>query len=216
MADAEVVARWLNGSRGHARERMLALRRELDALRAGHVELQETRQRLIAIIKSRSRKGLSALDAQHREKFAQIDQQTRRLNKALSRYAFRPGIGYVVIADMRSAGLLPDENKREFRLQVGEWELVEADAALSLVRLYLTGELDKVQLCEMCRKNWRVRAKSHYRFCSAQCRETYYIHSPNYHERKRKNQSEYRDRLKRMKAAGLNYVRKELSNHAKK
>jgi hypothetical protein len=216
MADAEVVVRWLNGSQGGSRDRVLAIHRELEALRSGHLQLQQVRERLLAIVTSRGRKRRAALDAQYQREYRQLEQQTTRLNKTLTRYVFRPGVGYVVSTDRRSAGLVPDTDKRGFRLEVGEWELVETDAALSLVRLYLTGELDRVQLCEMCKKRWRVRAKSHYRFCSAQCRESYYVHSPGYHERKKENQSEYRKRIKQREAAALKYGRRELLSHVKK
>jgi hypothetical protein len=144
----------------------------------------------------------AAFDAKYRRVWRKSDEQFKALNQTLRHYTFHPGISYTLITDMRGAGLVPEASKRRFRLIVGEWVLVEADAVLSLVRLYVRDELHRVQLCERCKTRWRVKAKSHYRFCSPECREAYYSESPDYDERRKKIQQDYRDRQKRNKAAG--------------
>jgi hypothetical protein len=204
MGDAEVVARWLNDSRGACRRRILAIHAELETLRSAYARLQEFRATSPAL-KTKAPPMAEKLDAaawtaKYRRDFEQLQDQTNRLNKILAHYAFRPGVGYTVITDMRGAGLVPDANKGSFRLRVGEFELVEGDAALALVRLYLKGELGRVQLCEMCKKRWRVKAKSHYRFCSDDCRESYYAKAPDYHSRKAATQRRYRENQKRRDA----------------
>jgi hypothetical protein len=207
MSDAQVAARWLNESHQASHDRVLGIYNELESLRSGFVALQALRDTSPAIRALRDKtpaleiKPDAAWSARYRREHQRLEKKTNALNKTLRRYAFRPGVGYTVITDMRGAGLVPDANKRT-RLIVGEWELVEADAVLSLVRLYLRDELHRVQLCEMCKKRWRVKAKKHYRFCSSECREAYYSQAPDYDERRKQIQQNYRDRKKRNLAAG--------------
>jgi hypothetical protein len=200
LSDAEVVVLWLNGPKGAERDRVLGFRKELGAISSGFAHLLETHATSPAWIALKT-KAPSSPDpdwtAKYRAELEQLQKRTDTLNKRLSCYAFHPGIGATVITETRNGGLVPDADKRSLKLRVGEFELVEADAALALVRLYLVGELHRVQLCEMCKKDWRVKAKSHYRFCSGECRESYYAKSPDYNERKAKSQARYRQRLKK-------------------
>ena len=81
-----------------------------------------------------------------------------------------------------------------------ETTISEADAVLSLVRLDLIGEIEKVRLCENCAERWFV-AKKNFRFCSGgACREASYAKDPKYRRRKANNQREYRKRVKLRKA----------------
>jgi hypothetical protein len=86
-------------------------------------------------------------------------------------------------------------------MTIHNWPISEADAALALVRLDLTGELAKVALCRMCKARWVVVSKSSYQFCSRQCREGFYTTSPDYHDRKAANQKRYRLNLRRREKA---------------
>ena len=97
--------------------------------------------------------------------------------------------------------MVPDSNKRWFQMKINAWTISEADVVLALVRLDLSGEVHKVRLCEMCKDRWRVAEKSNYRFCSAQCREAFYVSQPGYDEQKAKNQRKYRTNLKKIHAA---------------
>lgn len=203
MSDAAVSVQWLNYAKAGERKRIVNLREELERLNRDLVAYQDLHDASPVL------KNVSADTAQRteytaeiRHKYRQLQLRVNRLNKFLTRYKFHPGVGAVLITESRSAGLEPFTTKGGFRLIVGEWELVEADAALSLVRLYLTGELGRVQLCEMCKKRWRVKSKSHYRFCSGECRETYYTTATDYQERRKKIQQDYRDRKKRNKNLG--------------
>ena len=202
LSDAEVVVRWLNGSQ---RRTLLAIREKLMELSKGLADLQRTHDSSPVFLALKSGVAPSPdanWTAKYRREYQRIQKQMITLNKTLSRYVFRPGIGYTVISNMRGAGLLPDAGRQKFRLIVGEWKLVEADAVLSLIRLYLVGELDRVQLCKMCKKRWLVQAKSHYRFCSSECRQAYYSKAAGYAERRKKIQQDYRDRMKRNRGYG--------------
>jgi hypothetical protein len=123
------------------------------------------------------------------------------LNKALEKYVFRPRATFIIVPRLWMFGMVPDENKRRFKIHIAGETISEADTVLSLVRLAQTGDLGKVRLCEMCKERWRVAAKRSYRFCSDQCREAFYAKSPEYHSRKAANQRKYRETLKRNEAA---------------
>jgi hypothetical protein len=69
-----------------------------------------------------------------------------------------------------------------------------------LCRLAANRELYKVRLCEMCGERWRVSERKMDRFCCQKCREAFYAQSPEFHERKAKNQRKYRDGLKKADA----------------
>jgi hypothetical protein len=139
-----------------------------------------------------------------------IERSTDALNQVLAQYSFRPQVAYFrpwsgasVLQHDWAGGMFPDVDKRWFKIQIGDSTISEGDAVLALVRLHLANEGHKVTLCEECRKRWRVVAKSHYRFCSDRCRGNYYAKSPDYHDRKAKNQARYRANNKRARAAGL-------------
>jgi hypothetical protein len=141
------------------------------------------------------------------------DQQTLKarhmaLNQALEKYIFRPRATYGILARAWLFGMVPDDNKRWFQITVGDQPISEADAVVSLVRLAETGDLGKVRLCEMCKENWYVRAKSHYKFCDDECRENYYAVSSDYHSRKAANQRRYRENLKRNQTAQEHFLTK--------
>jgi hypothetical protein len=210
MSDAQIVVRWLNEAQRAERAHVLSLHNELESLASGLSALQKMEatgpvmRALKGEIARSELKPDAAYTAKYRRAFRKLKKQMKTLNETLRRrYAFHPGIGYTIITDMRGAGLVSDADKRAFRLIVGEWELVEADVALSLVRLYLRGELERVRLCERCKRRWVDRAKSHYRFCSDECRESYYTESDDYYDRKADNQRNYRERKKLAEARGV-------------
>ena len=133
--------------------------------------------------------------------YKKLYRQTERLhsavNEALSKYAFRPRVTYFVAGGVWRGGMVPDDNSRWFAIKVNHQTTIsEADAAMSLIRLDLLGEIGKVRLCEMCQARWRVVAKSNYRFCSPKCRERFYAKHSDYHDRKAANQRAYRQRMK--------------------
>ncbi len=152
-------------------------------------------------------------DADYDKSLRQIERFSISLNARLSKYKFRPAVAYArlpgtisAVQNIWAGGMVPDVKKRWFQTTLNGWPISEGDAVLSLVRLDLSGELHKVALCEMCKKNWRVAAKSHYKFCSGECRVAYYAESPDFNSRKAANQREYREREKRKEAEALKWV----------
>jgi hypothetical protein len=129
--------------------------------------------------------------------YAEMERLHSALNRALYRYTFRPRLTYLVPYAMWSGGMVPDHKKGWFQIEVGrETTISEADAVLSLVRLDLTGEIQKVRLCEHCSQRWFV-ARKNFHFCSGNgCREASYAKDPKYLGRKAKNQKAYRERMK--------------------
>ena len=75
-----------------------------------------------------------------------------------------------------------------------------ADAGLSLARLDLTEEIQKVRVCAHCSQQWFV-ARNNFHFCSGNgCREASYAKDPKYLRRKALNQKAYRNRMKSSRA----------------
>lgn len=132
-----------------------------------------------------------------------ISSLPQALNKQLHRYVFRPRVDYVRLPgsipglqDIWAGGMAPDHRGGWFETKIGGRPVSEADAALALVRLDLSGELHKVDLCKMCKERWFVASKVNYRFCSGKCREQFYTEDPGYLIRKAANQQKYRRNLR--------------------
>jgi hypothetical protein len=201
IGDADKVVQWLNASKGTASHvRVAVIRRDLEELPSEFA--------IHADAYVHSFGGVLRFGEPPREKRRdwpkeklrlqrQLHKRHVALNEALEKYVFRPRATCVIFGRRWIFGMVPDENKRWFRMTIGQETISEADAALSLVRLAETGELGKVRLCEMCKERWRVAAKRNYRFCSDQCREAFYAKAPDYHSRKAANQRKYRENLKR-------------------
>lgn len=125
--------------------------------------------------------------------YRRTDRLHSAVNEALSRYAFRPRVTYLVGADIWRGGMVPDEKVRWFQIKIDRHTTIsEADAVLALVRLDLTGEIGKVALCQMCHLRWYFRGKRNYHFCGKECRAAYYAKHPDYHKRKAETQKKYR------------------------
>jgi hypothetical protein len=199
-SDAQIVCEWLNATHRTRYTKLRDLYAQLDELQKGTEILKEQHRELRRKVMTRDTSGLSDLETQHRRKFRQLELH-QAANRALSPYVFRPVVGYTSITETRNAGLAPDTNKRWFQLQYGQWILSEADAAIALVRLYLSGEWRRLRLCERCKQRWLVAAKSHYRFCGDECRENFYAESQGFKERRKQIQKEYRKRLKKREQA---------------
>jgi hypothetical protein len=154
-------------------------------------------------------------EVKYDESLRGIEQLASSLNARLTKYKFHPEVAYAyrlpgsfsVMQNLWAGGMVPDVKGQWFQTKLNGWTISEGDAALSLVRLDLSGELHKVALCGMCKKRWRVAAKSHYKFCSRDCREAYYAMSPDYLSRKRENQREFRKREKLKAEEALSLAR---------
>ena len=99
--------------------------------------------------------------------------------------------------------MVPDEEAAGFTMEVGAATVSEADVIMALLRLASVGDLRKIRLCKNCKERWVFAAKRSYLFCSDKCREMFYVKSPDYHDRKARNQRKYRRQLKEANARSL-------------
>ena len=202
--DADKAVQWLNASKGTAsHERVVVIRQELEKLPsefAAHADayVHGFPRHLLHGEPPRERRRDWPKEKLRVQR--QLGNRHAALNEALEKYIFRPRATCVIFGGRWIFGMVPDENKRWFRMTIGQETISEADAVISLVRLAETGDLRKVRRCEMCKERWLVAAKRNYRFCSDRCRETFYASSSDYHSRKAANQRRYRENLKRNQA----------------
>jgi hypothetical protein len=200
LSDAVVAVEWINRTKGIERKRILDLRGEIERFDKELAKRHELNDAAPTMMKAPLEER-RAYTLNVRRLSAMLRKRHARINRTLTRYRFSPGLGVELITKTRQAGLTPFAGKRETRVNINGCELVEADAALALVRLYLIGELHKVHLCDKCGLRWHVAAKSHYKFCSGECREAYYTEAPDYQERRKQIQQTHRDKVKLAKAA---------------
>jgi hypothetical protein len=145
----------------------------------------------------------------------QIAASCSALNQAMEQYAFHPQVvygrlpGFSVLQNLWAGGMASDSNPQWFEMKIQDWIISEAVAVLALVRLQLSGEVEKVRLCATCKERWLAAGKSNYRFHSAKCREAFYKSQPDYLERKAKNQRNYRKAEKKKLYAFLAEERKQ-------
>ncbi len=181
LSDAALLSEWLNTSKGKSRARILELYRELQKFGGDQALYQQQRQAAESAIQKRSpRNAIRRLGEEVQRTWKNLEQRHRLLLKALSRYSFRLGLGYLAISGTKTAGFVAPE---------------EGNAAFAVVNLFNAGELDRIGTCQTCGR-WRVVAKSHYRFCSEACRLESYAKDDQFRERKKRNQQNYRKRLK--------------------
>jgi hypothetical protein len=196
---------WLNASKGTAsHERVALIRRELEDLPsefATHAGAYMHRSGGVLRLGEPPRGKRRDWPKEKLKVQQHLDDRHVALNEALEKYVFRPRATYIISGRAWMFGMVPDENMNWFKMYFGNETTSEADAVMSLVRLAETGDLGKVRLCETCKERWRFAAKRNYRFCSDQCRESFYAKSPDYHSRKAANQRKYRVNLKRIQSA---------------
>ncbi len=115
-------------------------------------------------------------------------------NELLGRYAFIPR----VILDANKARRYLAVPRREGHpaIEVTDGHLTisvsEPLVAAALARLYATGELFHVHLCEHCRECWHARLRRLDRFCSRQHQLAFYTDSEEARERHRLAQKRHR------------------------
>jgi hypothetical protein len=193
LTDAEAAVEWLNNAKGASYRRVAALRQELESLPVAwseHSSVPPWRR----LPKREGGNSRDEFDKEHRE----LAERHDALNNALSEYVFRPRVTHLVFRGTWHFGMVPDQKKRWFQIKITERTISEADVVMSLVRLASTWEIGKVHLCEMCKQRWHVAAKRNYKFCSEECRISFYKTAPEYHQTKAATQRRYRARLKEM------------------
>ena len=116
----------------------------------------------------------------------------KKINRGLTQYVFHPCVTRRAAGAKRFGVIALSSDSSFIPAPANYLAATEADAALSLVRLHVMGDLEKVRLCEVCRERWLAASHSNYRFCSKDCREKFYESQPDYLQRKARNQHQYR------------------------
>lgn len=202
---AALTVEWLNASKGTAAyRRVLALRTELEALRA---ELDTPFQTIEWETAERPTKQ----SAKHLERVNEFTERHRQLNLLLGKYSFKKALAYN-LADHRWWLTEIPKNPRgpqieiEDEIQFRKIRVGEAWVVTALAQLAASRELSTVHLCENCQERWHVALRSIDRFCSDKCREHFHTHSDAYRARKRKIQQEYRQRIRENFGNSLNRI----------
>ncbi len=169
--DARLAATWLNAStKTPAARRILTLRDELLAL----LRLREPGR------------------AQYLQRMGLPE-----LNRRLERYWFSP----MLSLDPKTNRFQSSQSPKSVPgptaiLKDGTREILirESTVAAALVRLAAQRRLNMLHRCDACEK-WHVAPRSIDRFCSDQCRTQWHAQSPEYLDRRRQIQREYRARV---------------------
>jgi hypothetical protein len=82
-------------------------------------------------------------------------------------------------------------------LRAPTYSVFEGDAVLAAGRLAERRLLSRVRLCVTCSEKWLFAKHSNYRFCSPKCRETYYMKTDEYRQKKARQMRESRDRQRK-------------------
>jgi endogenous inhibitor of DNA gyrase (YacG/DUF329 family) len=176
---------WLNAAKGTSRNRVLGIRTELAYL----LKMAD-----------------SWCPGTPRQNWQEFRMRHNMLNERLSRYTFRPILYYDLDSGVWRYNTVPKKTRgpvAEVTLQGITLSVDEATAVAALVRLGARGELQKVRLCERCKKNWRVSERACDRFCSKRCSDADYQARPEFKDRRRKIQKDYRESEKRKAARVL-------------
>ena len=219
--DAMLAVGWLNATqRTAAYQRVLMVRRELEELGAMLKSLrqqEQAREQKQLIQKPIEEipedfpsdddvKDIEAIGEAYSKPREQFRERHNAFNHLIARYTYVPvldysgdyGIWRFNAVPKRSRGPIITVSDGSSRVRADESTVIAA-----LCRLAASRELYKVRLCETCKERWRVSEREMDRFCSQKCRESFYAKSSEFHERKAKNQQNYRSRLKEAQARGL-------------
>jgi len=190
--DALMAVSWLNAAKGTARKRVLGMRTELAYL----LKMADS-----------WRPGTP------RENWPEFRMRHNMLNEFLSRYIFRPILYYDLDSEAWRYNTVPKKTRGpvvEVTLQGITLPVDEATAVAALVRLGARGELQKVRLCEWCKQNWRVSERACDRFCSKKCSDADYQARPEFKDRRRKIQKNWRENKNREAVKALARARASL------
>jgi hypothetical protein len=222
--DAMLAVEWLNATqRTAAYRRVLVVRRELEGLGAmlnSLRQLEQVREQWIRnqkpleeiLEKSRSLSPAEQIEADKAIKAkqnlrAQFREHHNAFNQLIARYTYVPVLDYspdygiwrfnAVSKHSRGPKITVNDGYSNIRVD-------ESTVVAGLCRLAANRELFKVRLCAQCEMRWRVSEREMDRFCSQKCREGFYEKSPEFLERKARNQKKYRDGLRQGIARGAN------------
>ena len=201
LTDALMVVEWLNAdvTQGTAeRLEVLRLRDEFEALGA---MLQSLHQQCTHARKGRqfppTREEIEQI-LRYSKEYNLFRERHNKFTKALTAYPFCPSMTPDILSGNWYYNTVPtDAPGPEITITLeGISSSVNAAAVvMALARLAGNKELHKLRLCEECKKNWRVSERDIDRFCSSRCRELWHKAQPDFKERRKKIQKNYRDRL---------------------
>jgi len=91
-------------------------------------------------------------------------------------------------------------------LPLPTYTVSEGDAVLAVLRLAARGLIGRVRLCVTCSERWLYAKHRNYKFCTAKCRENYYVDTDDYRKRKAGQMKQYRERLRQAEQRGRDYL----------
>jgi hypothetical protein len=210
-SDVRLVASWLNEAHGKSRKKVMEIGSQMQSLLSEQAAIRDTHSKITTTLRQRhAGKRVGRLDeaaAVYKRKVAEFVKRQNDLNAVLAAYTFRPAVDFIVVADLRIAGLMAVSSARS-RVVVGDRTISEADAVFYLTKLYLTDRLQMLRLCKFCKERWVAATKSHYQFCS-KCRGKTYAGTDEFREKRRKIQKAYRQRLKQKAQNEMNAVKRK-------
>jgi hypothetical protein len=86
----------------------------------------------------------------------------------------------------------------------------EGEVMGACLRLFTSGEISRVRMCEQCKEVWLFAFHSNYRFCSEKCRESFFQNTDAYRSRKASQMKRYRQRLQARDRENLRIVKQKL------
>ena len=149
--------------------------------------------------------------AEHVTMWRVADQVAKELQESLMRYTFNVRLTGFLLGTPWLLNMYCTPQRDDFRWgtfnsyrnepeqtvrQSPKHEVCEGDAVLAALRLAERSLLSRVRLCERCAETWLFAKHKNYKFCGANCRQTYYTGTPEYRESKKRQMREYRDRLR--------------------
>jgi hypothetical protein len=209
LTDAVLAVEWLNASKGtEERAKVLEIRDELEQLGRMLDLLHQEHKLKKPMPKDSSQEDRSSWRLEQMsvgEQRNQLRIRHNELNERLSDYCFRPAMVYDVNRGVwrytclaKASGFVHPITRPDSLITVSAAAVVGA-----LVRLAASRNLQKVRLCEQCKENWLLSERKMDRFCGQQCREVFDRARPDFKDRKRRNQKNYRENQKRKDANSL-------------
>jgi hypothetical protein len=194
-SDGQELVTWLNAaSKTRSRDRVEWIIDELNDLK------RDFKSKAASLLRPGPKRPVTQKEQEIRNENTKVYRSLairhEALNRALFRYVFQPKATWVWANSNWLLGLCARELGKEFFVRQGHRTYGEGDAVMSVLRLSDKGFLAKICLCTTCKQQWLYAAKSHYRFCSDECRQEFYKASPDYLPRKAEIQRSYRDRLR--------------------
>jgi hypothetical protein len=140
------------------------------------------------------------------------------LQRTLQRYSFQVSLTGTIYGDWMLNLYCPTP-RNEFRwnteygdqpqgavtISRGTYGVSEGDAVLAVLRLTERGLFNRIRQCATCTRQWLYAKHRNYRFCSAKCREDYYVRSDDYRRRKAVQMRQHREQVRQAQERGVSH-----------